>query len=80
MWISQAQAIDKLKAETGLNGSTCEREIRRMPKRQDGKRMKVHTMSLQELIDFTNKIKRDAVDADVVKLTRRTRARIRASR
>lgn len=79
MWITQARAIEKLKAETGLNGSTCEREIRRMPAKIDGKRRKIHLTSLQDLIDWTNQVKRESIAADTIKLSRRTRARIRAN-
>lgn len=81
MWISQTRAIATLKEQTGLNGQTCERAIQKMPKKKDGKRLKVHQASLQELVDWANQVKRDAVAADTMKpLSMRTKQRIRAIR
>lgn len=76
-FISQRQAIKKLKEETGLNGATCKAYIAKMPKRQDGCRAKVHTKTLKELIDFTNGI-REAAETGKVVLSRSAKAKIRA--
>lgn len=78
MLISQTQAIKQMKAETGLNETTCTALIKAMPKTRDGQREKVHVKNLADVIDWRNGIRDAAVVSVNVHLSRKVRMRIRS--
>lgn len=50
MLISQTQAVEKIKAETGLVEADCLAIVRRLPKRLTGKREKVYLSDVEKEI------------------------------
>lgn len=74
---TQRKAIRQMQLETGMSKKFCTGIISRLPKKKDGARYKLNTVTLRESIDEINGLKAPVLKKPSI-LSKRVRQRIRS--